>query len=91
MASKSVSPSLQGRVLGAMASAASLARVIGPAIGGWLLSRDSDTDLFYGKTLYWVSGAIMLVALGLALTLQSRDATESEKSIQIEEQRGTGA
>ncbi|MGA9768740.1 MAG: MFS transporter [Blastocatellia bacterium] len=90
MASRSVSPGFQGRVLGAMASAASLARVIGPAIGGWLLGRDSDTDLFYGRTLYWVSGAIMLIALGLAFTLQSRDTTESEKGVQIEEQRGTG-
>jgi DHA1 family tetracycline resistance protein-like MFS transporter len=90
MASKSVSPRFQGRVLGAMASAGSLARVFGPALGGWLLSRDADADLLYGKTVYWVSGAIMLVALGLAVTLQSRSATESEKGIQIEEQRGTG-
>lgn len=90
MASKSVSPSLQGRVLGAMASAGSLARVFGPALGGWLLSRDADTDFLYGKTIYWVSGVIMLIALGLAVMLHSRSTTESEKGVQIEEQRGTG-
>ncbi|HKS41494.1 MAG TPA: MFS transporter, partial [Blastocatellia bacterium] len=90
MASKSVSPRFQGRVLGAMASAGSLARVFGPALGGWLLSRDADTDLFYGKTVYWVSGVIMLIALGLAITLHSRDTAASEKGVQIEEQRETG-
>ena len=90
MASKSVSPSFQGRVLGVMSSSASLARVIGPAFGGWLLDHDAAGDALYGKTLYWTSGVIMLVALGLSITLHSRNATESEKSVQIEEQRETG-
>jgi multidrug resistance protein len=90
MASKSVSPSFQGRVLGVMASSASLARVIGPAFGGWLLGHDAAGDSLYGKTLYWTSGVIMLVALGLAFTLHSRNATAGEKGVQIEEQSETG-
>src|SRR5262249_49647295 len=78
LASKSVSPAAQGRILGVMASVASLARIIGPALGGVLLHRDarfqSVNPLLYGRTPYWTSGAIMLVALVLALAAH---ATES--------------
>lgn len=71
LASKSVNASLQGRVLGVMASGASLARIIGPVLGGWLLSRDPDLSSHYGRTPYWTSAAIMLVALGVALTVRA--------------------
>jgi DHA1 family tetracycline resistance protein-like MFS transporter len=78
LASNSVSASRQGRVLGAMASAASLARIIGPVLGGWLLSRDLDSSTLYGRTPYWASSAIMLIALGLALTVQSKSSAGQE-------------
>jgi MFS family permease len=78
LASNSVSASWQGRVLGAMASAASLARIIGPVLGGWLLSRDPDSSALYGRTPYWASSAIMLIALGLALTVQSKSSSGRE-------------
>src|SRR5581483_2677487 len=54
LASKHVSSSFQGRILGAMASVASLARIIGPMLGGFLLGRDNEQDAYYGKTVYWV-------------------------------------
>ena len=77
LASKSVSASLQGRVLGVMSSVASLARIIGPVLGGWLLGRDADSRAtHYGITPYWVSGSIMLVALAVALTLHSDKTTQ---------------
>jgi DHA1 family tetracycline resistance protein-like MFS transporter len=85
LASKSASPAWQGRVLGVMASVASLARITGPVMGGWLLGRDAAGDpTRYGITPYWVSGAIMLVALGLALTLHSAEASKREEPVSIQ-------
>jgi DHA1 family tetracycline resistance protein-like MFS transporter len=83
LASKSVSAAWQGRVLGVLASVASLARIIGPVLGGWLLSRDSDANAHYGRTPYWTSAAIMLVALGLAFSVRvsvGRAETETVES-----------
>jgi multidrug resistance protein len=74
LASKSAKGSLQGRVLGVMASAASLARIIGPILGGTLLGRDPDYSPHYGRTPYWASSGIMLVALALALTVKAKTA-----------------
>jgi MFS family permease len=83
LASKSVNASLQGRVLGVMASVASLARIIGPVVGGLLLNRDLDYSSHYGRTLYWVSSAIMLVALGVALTIKSPARAKAEEVVGI--------
>jgi DHA1 family tetracycline resistance protein-like MFS transporter len=81
-ASKTVSAAHQGRVLGVMASAASLARIIGPVLGGWLLSRDAASrESSYGITPYWVSAAIALLAMGLALTLPSREGSREEVAL----------
>jgi DHA1 family tetracycline resistance protein-like MFS transporter len=84
LASKSVNASLQGRVLGVMASVASLARIIGPVVGGLLLSRDPDFSSHYGRTLYWVSSAIMLVGLGAALTIKSQSGAKAEEVVGIQ-------
>lgn len=84
LASKSVNASLQGRVLGVMASVASLARIIGPVLGGLLLSRDPDFSSHYGRTLYWVSSGIMLVALGVSLTIKSQPDAKAEEVLGIE-------
>lgn len=72
LASKSVSVAWQGRMLGVMASSTSLARIIGPIFGDWLLGRDAaHGSEHYGRTPFWTSGVIMFVALGLALTVRS--------------------
>lgn len=84
LASKSVNASLQGRVLGVMASVASLARIIGPVLGGLLLSRDPDFGSHYGRTLYWVSSAIMLVALAVSLTIKSKSGATAEEVVGIQ-------
>ena len=50
-----------------MQSSASLARIVGPVLGGWLLNHDAAHDLSrFGTTPYWTAGAITLV--GVALT-----------------------
>lgn len=84
LASKSVKASWQGRVLGVMASVASLARIIGPVLGGALLSRDPDFSSHYGRTPYWTSSAIMLIALGLALTLRGGGESQEHAGQRIE-------
>ena len=84
LASKSVPPAFQGRILGAMASVASLARIIGPVLGGFLLGRDAEPDVLYGKTVYWVSGAIMIIALALAVSLHARSEQTNNQAVAIE-------
>jgi len=88
LASKSVKASMQGRVLGVMASVASLARIIGPILGGTLLGRDSDFSPHYGRTPYWTSSAIMLVALALAVTVKSKSTETDEESVSIQAEGG---
>jgi DHA1 family tetracycline resistance protein-like MFS transporter len=81
MASRSVNASWQGRVLGVMQSAASFARIIGPVLGGILLSQQDRSSPSYGKTPFWTSGAIMLVAVILAMTLHGSRSAAEEKAI----------
>ena len=70
LASKKVDGAAQGRVLGVMQSAASLARIIGPVLGGWLLGHDaSSLPAYFGRTPYWTSAGITAVAFALALAL----------------------
>jgi DHA1 family tetracycline resistance protein-like MFS transporter len=84
LASKSVSVTWQGRVLGVMASSTSLARIIGPTIAGWLLGRDAvNGSKNYGRTPFWASGMIMFVALGLALTVRSERTRAKEEAVQL--------
>ena len=83
MASKGVGPAAQGRILGMMASAASLARIFGPVLGGVLLDRDSRSLAaqltHYGRSPYWTSGTIMLIAMVLAIAAH---ATESQAKVE---------
>jgi MFS family permease len=85
LASKYVNAAWQGRVLGALQSAASLARIIGPALGGWLLMQDAHQhNTRYGITPFWVSGAIMIIAFFIALTLRSNVARTAEIPVRQE-------
>jgi len=70
LASKDVGAASQGRVLGVMQSAASLARIIGPVLGGGLLNHDAlYAAAQFGRTPYWAGGAIMLIGVALAISL----------------------
>ena len=83
LASKSVGAAWQGRMLGVMSSVASLARIIGPVLGGWLLSRDPSAGSLYGRRPYWASGAIMLVALGIAIAIRSNAGVTKEEEVVV--------
>lgn len=72
LASKSAGAAEQGGVLGATQSAASLARAVGPFLGGWLIYSQSpaarhgmdDRSL---TVTFWTASAIMFAALLLSL------------------------
>lgn len=58
----------QGTVLGISQAAGSLARVIGPAVGGFLYAFDK----LHRSLPYYVGGTLMMVAAGIALWYQQR-------------------
>ena len=75
IASRSVDSEWQGRALGLMQSAGSLARWIGPVIGGWLLHFDLNKDItYYAKTPFLAAAALLLVTFILCLKLPHASA-----------------
>ncbi len=70
IASRSVDEKWQGRALGVMQSGGSLARFIGPVLGGWLLTFDLEKPIAdYALTPFWVAAAIVLTTFFLCLRL----------------------
>ncbi len=70
IASKEAHDEAQGKVLGILQSAASLARAIGPALSAFLLYSATAPDNISDYTLYltfWTASAIMLVAFLMAI------------------------
>lgn len=68
LASKLSSEEKQGSTMGVMQSGASLARAIGPLVGGVLLNNSVNTldDATVTRT-FWVASAIMLIAMAAAV------------------------
>lgn len=68
LASKNAAEHEQGRALGVLQSGASLARAVGPMIGGVLLNNSlNQIDRFTVFRTYWAASAIMLVAFLVAI------------------------
>jgi len=68
LASKNADEHEQGKALGIMQSAASLARAVGPIIGGFLLNNAvNQIDDFTIYRTYWTAAAIMFLALLVAI------------------------
>ncbi len=64
LASKNADEHEQGKALGIMQSAASLARAVGPIIGGFLLNNAvNQIDDFTIYRTFWTAAAIMFLAL----------------------------
>jgi len=70
LASKRASAELQGRVLGFMQSIASVARIAGPVVGGWLLHYDATAlTAPFGRTPYWAGAGVLGFGLLCAMAL----------------------
>ncbi len=70
LASKAVGPDKQGQVLGALQSTASMARIVGPVLGGALLQADHALGhMAFGRAAYWTAAGLIIVAIGLAREL----------------------
>ena len=70
IASKNAAENEQGRAMGVMQSGASLARAIGPTIGGMLLNNSlNKVDRYTVFRTYWAAAAVMFVALLMAIYL----------------------
>ena len=70
LASKEAHDEAQGKTLGIMQSAASLARAIGPALSAFLLYSATAPDNISDYTLYrtfWTASAIMILAVIVAI------------------------
>ena len=68
LASKVASEREQGKAMGVMQSAASLARAIGPAIAGVLLNNAfGDIDDFTIFRTFWTAAALMVITFGVAI------------------------
>ena len=78
LASKNADENEQGKALGIMQSAASLARAIGPIIGGFLLNNAvNQIDDFTIYRTFWTASAIMLIALFVAIYFAKAGQQES--------------
>lgn len=68
LASKISDENTQGKSLGVLQSFASLARAIGPAVGGVLLNNAFDkVDDFTVQRTFWTASAIMVVTIFIAI------------------------
>jgi MFS transporter, DHA1 family, tetracycline resistance protein len=68
LASKNAAEHEQGRALGVLQSGASLARAIGPTLGGVLLNNSlNQIDRFTIFRTYWAASGIMLIAFLVAI------------------------
>ena len=73
MVSRLADPNDQGGILGLASSLASLGRVVGPAVGGYLY------DAYGMATPYMTAAALMMVAFGVSFVgLRSVDAPPSK-------------
>jgi DHA1 family tetracycline resistance protein-like MFS transporter len=74
LASKSADAQSQGAVMGLMQSIASFARMVGPAVGGFMLNYDFlHPNIPYGITPFWFAGILMVFGIVAAYRLMPVD------------------
>jgi MFS family permease len=65
-------PNRRGGVFGAMTSLESLSRIIGPILGGWIITKQP-------RLLGWVGGALFTIAVMIALTIKPISGSDMER------------
>lgn len=82
LASQMIDRSWQGRALGVMQSAGSTGRLLGPLLGGWLLTLDLKKPLAeYGRTPFLVAALLCLVGALLAFCLKKPADDRSSEAV----------
>lgn len=77
LASKVSHDNEQGKSLGVLQSGASLARAIGPALGGVLLNNKfNQVDNFTIQRTFWTAAAIMIIAVFIAVYFSKMERTQ---------------
>jgi multidrug resistance protein len=85
LASQMIERSWQGRALSLLQSAGALGRLVGPLIGGWLLTADLRKPIeYYGRTPFWAGGGLCLIALLLAFAVRQTAAVSSPADPMVE-------
>jgi DHA1 family tetracycline resistance protein-like MFS transporter len=84
LASQMIERSWQGRALGVMQSAGSTGRLIGPALGGWLLMFDLQKPVVeYGRTPFLVGAAICFIGALFAFCIKKPPEDRSPEDITV--------
>jgi DHA1 family tetracycline resistance protein-like MFS transporter len=84
LASQMVEASWQGRALGVMQSAGSSARLLGPLLGGWLLTFDLRKPLAqYGYTPFLAGAALCFIGAIFAFSFNKPAKNRSTEDIAI--------
>ena len=84
LASQMIDRSWQGRALGVMQSAGSTGRLLGPLLGGWLLTLDLQKSVsHYGQTPFMAGAFLCLIGAVLAFCLKRPIGDQSLEAISI--------
>jgi MFS transporter, DHA1 family, tetracycline resistance protein len=84
MASKLAAATAQGRVIGTVQSAGSLGRVVGPAVGSYMLGLDHSGSIpAYGNTPFLIGGIVMGIAFLLSLTLRRSPVSVAQAPAEV--------
>jgi len=84
LASQMVESNWQGRALGLLQSAGSVARLLGPLLGGWLLTFDLNRSIaHYGYTPFFAGAALCLIGVLFAFSFKKPAANKSPADIAV--------
>jgi len=84
LASQMVESNWQGRALGLLQSSGSIARLLGPLFGGWLLTFDLQKPIgHYGYTPFFAGSALCFIGVLFAFSFKKPAADKSPADIAV--------
>ncbi len=84
LASQMVESNWQGRALGLLQSGGSIARLLGPLLGGWLLTFDLHKSVaYYGYTPFFAGSALCFIGVLFAFSFKKPAADKSPADIGV--------